>query len=280
MELLSVFTTQPLFTVFYGRTELGQVDPLSFQRRQEGPAVILLGGRAWTIEHVEWKRHFAWVKPSDDGGKSRWSSSGPALSYELCQAIAGIFSGVRPDAVLSNRAQERLAELHAEMPWAEPGKTFLVGGEDDHRIRWWTFAGDRANLALAQHLGTSAVAARTDPLSIALATTDTVAGARTAIEALRQRADVIEPYPAVSPRAHGSQVQRSTAHATSDQYPVGPPLRSDRVRWRASNAAALDLELIASAGVEGSGIPLNMSDTAVRSQIHWPSFPPVPVNLT
>ena len=45
MELMSVFTSEPLFAVQHGRTELGLVHPLSFQLRRDAPVVLLLRGK-------------------------------------------------------------------------------------------------------------------------------------------------------------------------------------------------------------------------------------------
>ena len=55
MELMSVFTSDPLFSVRHGRTELGLVHPLSFQVRRDGPVVLLLAGRSWEVSYVDWE---------------------------------------------------------------------------------------------------------------------------------------------------------------------------------------------------------------------------------
>jgi len=54
-----------------------------------------------------------------------------------------------PGVVLSERAARKLADLRALHPWATSASTALV--VDDHgRAKWWTFAGWKANLWLAQ----------------------------------------------------------------------------------------------------------------------------------
>jgi len=59
-------------------------------------------------------------------------------------------TGAEPVGVsLSDRAREKLAELRALHPWAQDGVTTIVR-DDKGRNRWWTFAGWKANLALAQ----------------------------------------------------------------------------------------------------------------------------------
>src|SRR5262249_31564522 len=73
LELFSVFTSPPEFTVLYGRQELGSVHEVTFLARQEGgPVVLLLAGRSWRLKHLDWKRRQAFVEPDDQGGRSRW----------------------------------------------------------------------------------------------------------------------------------------------------------------------------------------------------------------
>ena len=55
LELFSVFLSPPLFTVLHGRQELGFVDELTFLGKTEGPRILLLGGRAWLVNHIDWQ---------------------------------------------------------------------------------------------------------------------------------------------------------------------------------------------------------------------------------
>lgn len=151
MDLLSAFTTEPLFTVRYGQVELGRVHQLTFATRDDRPAVLLLAGRPWVVGHVDWESRVAFVTPSEDQGKSRWLGSGQALRFELCQAVARVLAGHDVSAFCSARAGERLAEHRAAFTWLEPGRTAIVEGADGRRA-WWTFAGLHANAALAQGL--------------------------------------------------------------------------------------------------------------------------------
>ena len=50
MELLSVFDTPELYTVFAGNQELGVLHELSFRRES---AIVLLGGRSWRVTAVD-----------------------------------------------------------------------------------------------------------------------------------------------------------------------------------------------------------------------------------
>jgi hypothetical protein len=52
MDLLSAFTSEPLFTVKHGQLELGRVHHASFVVRDDRPPVLLLAGRPWVVTNV------------------------------------------------------------------------------------------------------------------------------------------------------------------------------------------------------------------------------------
>ena len=76
MELLSVFTSPPLFRVVSGQKELGNVHESTFYKRQDGPVILVLAGRSWKTNHLDWKRRIAHVEPTDERGRSRWLGEG------------------------------------------------------------------------------------------------------------------------------------------------------------------------------------------------------------
>ena len=87
LDLISVFTAPPLFTVLHGRRELGFVDESTFlAKREDGPPVLLLAGRAWRVSHLDWKRRRAYVEPAEDVGRSRWRGEGQFL---VARAVRG-----------------------------------------------------------------------------------------------------------------------------------------------------------------------------------------------
>lgn len=147
MELCSVFTSPPLFTVLHGRDELGFVHESSFLRPEGQQCVLLLAGRSWQVTSLDWGKKRAQVKPVAESGRSRWLGTGAMLSFELCQAIRHLLAGVRTSGVWSRRATERMETLRAKYAWVADDGTFLVRAADG--CRWWTFAGTRANMALA-----------------------------------------------------------------------------------------------------------------------------------
>ena len=153
LDLMSVFTSEPLFSVQHGRTELGFVHPLSFQLRRNGPVVLLLAGRSWEVSHVDWDRRVAYVKASPEKGRSRWLGPGTPLRFDLCRAIRRVLAESGLGIEVSRRARSRLDEIQQSYTWVDAGSTALVR-DPAGASRWWTFAGIRANAMLGELLGT------------------------------------------------------------------------------------------------------------------------------
>ena len=127
---------------------------------------VLLGGRSWKINSIDWNRQAVWVEPATTQGRSRWYGSGQALSVELCNAVRQVAAGTDPAGVtFTQRAQEVLADMRTELGFARPGHTSVV--IDERSARWWTWAGLRANNSLVDALG-DLVTSRGDDLSIGL----------------------------------------------------------------------------------------------------------------
>nr|WP_246327954.1 DEAD/DEAH box helicase [Garicola koreensis] len=147
MDLVSVFTANPEFTVIEGRQELGAVDPLVLTRKVEGPRFIVLAARSWEVTHIDWKRRRCFVEPSDVPVKMRWVGEAAPLSYSLTRAEREILLGEDPDVTISKRADSKLAEIRdvhaAEV--AAHGSVILRAGGETH---WYTWAGARANATL------------------------------------------------------------------------------------------------------------------------------------
>lgn len=151
IELLSVFLSAPLFTILHGRREIGFVDELTFLGKQEGPRILLLGGRAWHVTHIDWSKKIAYVEASDERGRSRWKSESQGLGFRLSQAIQRILLSNSSQPSWSRRAQERIDTLRDGYSWlTNEGSVIRLdsGGE----TAWWTFAGHRTNASLAPAL--------------------------------------------------------------------------------------------------------------------------------
>lgn len=155
MDMTAVFTGPPEFTVLLGRTELGRIDPSLLTERVDGPRRLLLGGRSWTVTHVDWSRRRCFVEAADGGGRSRWLAGfgWSGWSFEVTRAMRDVLIGADPPARLTRRAVGKLQEERETWgPFARTGGT-VVTRDEDGDSRWWTWAGHRANATLAATLG-------------------------------------------------------------------------------------------------------------------------------
>ncbi|MEV0750068.1 DEAD/DEAH box helicase [Streptomyces sp. NPDC050273] len=162
MNLTAVFTSPPQFTVLQGRSEIGRTDPDLLTEEIEGPRKLLLAGRSWLVTYIDWHRKRCFVEPTDSGGKAKWSGLGfeRATSFELMRAMREVLLGSDPDVALSKRAVTALSEAREHfMDVVHPGGT-LITRTSGGQVRWWTWAGHRANATLAATLGTVAAPAQ------------------------------------------------------------------------------------------------------------------------
>jgi ATP-dependent Lhr-like helicase len=153
LELFSVFTTPPLFTVLHGRTELGLVHDATFLGAgKEGQSVLLLGGRSWAVTSIDWRNRRAYVAPALAGGKSRWCGGSRSLHFEHARAIRRLLASGSLAGIPSQRAKDALDNLRNEMTWVDDQSTAIVR-DSSGETQWWTFAGLRTNAMLAVALG-------------------------------------------------------------------------------------------------------------------------------
>ncbi|MFE7129415.1 DEAD/DEAH box helicase [Streptomyces sp. NPDC057638] len=153
IELTASFTAPPQFTVLSGRTEIGRTDPSVLTEERPGPRRLLLGGRSWLVTYIDWLRRRAFVEPTDGGGIAKWMNGGvTGLSYPLTRAMRQVLLGTDPPVSLTRRAVACLAEQReSDAPGAvHPGGTLITRVGSD--VRWWTWAGYRANATLAATL--------------------------------------------------------------------------------------------------------------------------------
>ena len=152
MGMTAVFTAPPQFTVLAGRQEIGRTDPMLLTEKTDGPRLLLLGGRSWRVTWTDWKRRRCYVEPAEGGGKARWLTPGiSGASFELARAARAVLLGADPPVALTQRAKRVLAEVRDEhLPTVHPGGTVITRAGED--VRWWTWAGYRANATLAATL--------------------------------------------------------------------------------------------------------------------------------
>jgi ATP-dependent Lhr-like helicase len=153
MGMTAVFTAPPQFTVLQGRREIGRTDPALLTEKVDGPRVLLLGGRSWRVTWVDWKRRRCYVEQAEGGGRAWWLSPGAGgAELPLARAARDVLLGEDPPVALTDRAERVLAECRDDRRGqAHPGGTVIARHGSD--VRWWTWAGFRANATLAATLG-------------------------------------------------------------------------------------------------------------------------------
>ena len=152
MGMTAVFTAPPQFTVLAGRQEVGRTDPMLLTEKIDGPRLLLLGGRSWKVTWIDWKRRRCYVEPAEGGGKARWLTLGVSgASFALSRAAREVLLGADPPVALTQRAKRILAEVREEhLSAVHPAGIVIT--RDDEDVRWWTWAGYRANATLAATL--------------------------------------------------------------------------------------------------------------------------------
>jgi ATP-dependent Lhr-like helicase len=152
MGMTAAFTAPPQFTVIAGRDEIGRTDPTLLTEKVNGPRVILLAGRSWKVNWIDWKRQRCFVEPVDGGGKALWLATGTGgASFAMTRSVREVLLGTDPAVDLTDRARHVLDKLRdTERGTVHPSGTVIERRHTD--IRWWTWAGFRANATLAATL--------------------------------------------------------------------------------------------------------------------------------
>ncbi|PQO28925.1 DEAD/DEAH box helicase [Blastopirellula marina] len=200
LELFSVFMSPPIFSILHGRQEIGYVDIMTFLGKHEGPRILLLGGRAWKVNHIDWRRRMAYVEPTDATGRSRWMGEGQGLGFRMAQAIKHVLATDNTEDYLSRRAAERIGEIRQEFAWVDPDSTIaILAGAGE--VEWWTYGGFRANATFSHALSLATNSkVKHDSFKLTFEPSLKQQDVERAIEAIRQL-DVAEMRPVVDDAA-------------------------------------------------------------------------------
>lgn len=145
-ELFAVFSTPRVLTVMHGSREVGSVDAWFVQQADAWPLRFVLAGSAWEATTVNWKGGIITAKPATEAGYPRWNGQPLMLSGPLCRAIRGVLATTEEDECWSKRARVQIATARQEHGFlAETSQPITDGGE----LKWWTYAGGRANGLIA-----------------------------------------------------------------------------------------------------------------------------------
>jgi ATP-dependent Lhr-like helicase len=152
MELFSVFTSTPEYSVYWGRQHLGSVHESTFITRSEGPIRLSLAGRAWRVEELDWSERTVFVSPEQERGISRWLGLGRPLPFDLCRKIRTILTAEAEYQYLGRRATAALGEAREEFCWLIPEAVCVRTPAGEDRTEIWTYGGQTVNSSLSNAL--------------------------------------------------------------------------------------------------------------------------------
>lgn len=151
LELVSAFTSPPVFLVIHGNKELGSIDQnLLWNLHASGGRLLRLAGKDWEVASIDWDARFIHVTPTKESGRPLWLGQGMALSYQLCQSMLELLLEDALPAWLTMRGSQALSETRAEHGFLRDGTRCIA---DEKGLEFFTFAGGHLNLTMAQALG-------------------------------------------------------------------------------------------------------------------------------
>lgn len=157
MDLLSTFVADLELRVVAGVKEIGFVSPLALPARPDcEQRPLVLAGRGWFVQYVDWERFTVWVEEVPTKGDVKWPSGAVTQSFEVCRAKRDVLLGAEPDVELSKRVPGALKRLREERATEVDNNGLVLHPRGAGGTRLWTWAGLKANATLLAGLGLSA----------------------------------------------------------------------------------------------------------------------------
>ncbi|MFE6920750.1 DEAD/DEAH box helicase [Nocardia sp. NPDC057663] len=148
-DLTAVFSAPPEFTVLVGNEEIGTVGTTLLAERREGDLVLLLAGRSWRVEHIDWRRRRCWAVEVGESGQAKWSGSSNDWSYDVARGMRAVLLGEKVVGVSTTpRAAAVLADQREVYSQTVSYDRSIIT-RTDADARWWTWAGTATNRTLA-----------------------------------------------------------------------------------------------------------------------------------
>lgn len=197
LELVSVFTSPPLFEVVHGVNSIGMVDWLTVaveEGKERRP--LVLSGRAWDIRDIDFTGRKVFVTPSNAKGRARWYGQGQGLSFEMARGVRAVLLSEESSPRWSNRCRTRMEALRGDYLALGVESTHCVSDPAESHVIWWNFAGRFLNEAFASVLETSAgIEARFDDFSLKFPSETDTSRVTVAIRSLLADPDALRQLP-------------------------------------------------------------------------------------
>jgi ATP-dependent helicase Lhr and Lhr-like helicase len=157
MDLLSTFVADLELRVMAGIKEIGFISPLAIPAvKDREQRALVLAGRGWLVQHVDWERFTVWVEEIPTKGDVRWPAGAVTQSFELCQAKREVLLGAVPAVELSKRVPVAMERLREERATEVSDNGLVLHSRGAGGARLWTWAGLKANATLLAGLGLNA----------------------------------------------------------------------------------------------------------------------------
>lgn len=165
MDLYVVFSTPRVFRVLWGPTEVGTVDSFFVEQADKEQLAFVLAGKPWQVVDIDWRRGICVVVPAPANKFPRWMGEPVLLSWDLCQAMREVLIDDQEDPWWSKRTRQAFQTIRAEYTFLRDNP--MPFSEEPGTLRWWTFAGGKANNLLA-HLLEKKLGGKVTPNNTAL----------------------------------------------------------------------------------------------------------------
>lgn len=197
LELVSVFTSPPLFEVVHGGNSIGMVDWLTVaveEGKEHRP--LILSGRAWDIRDIDFSGRKVFVTPSAAKGRARWYGQGQGLSFEMARGVREVLLSAASSNHWSNRCRAKMETLRDEYRARGTESTNCVFDPIENHMIWWNFAGRFLNEAFATVLDTSAgIEAKFDDFGLRFPYETDISSMRNTILTLLADPDALKQLP-------------------------------------------------------------------------------------
>ena len=146
LELVSVFTASPLFEVLHGNRPIGTLDWLALTQPASGKRhPVILAGRSWDFQEIDWKKRRIFVVPSEAHGKVRWHGVRRGLSFAVARHIRQLVLASGESNRWSARAKAEMAAQKEQLHQVASQAGRIYRDAAELRTRWSTFAGHAIN---------------------------------------------------------------------------------------------------------------------------------------
>jgi ATP-dependent Lhr-like helicase len=152
LEIVSVFTTPPVFTVKHHNSEIGTVHQSTFTGKADGErSVVLLGGRSWLVTDLDWDRRIAYVEQFDGPGSTTWIGGGMGVPRRLAEAHRDVLLGNNKGREKwTDRATKQIEYLRNKHSFLYPDRPTIVHGIGDWEL--YSFLGNNLNSLICDRL--------------------------------------------------------------------------------------------------------------------------------